>query len=150
MDINITLNELKLLALLDEQATGYTEGDLIIGKKLEPVLKEMNYSEPHKEFRKALTFLASFQLLGIRQSVFENSGGSSAEITGIWVTGIGTNYLRQLEVELNKQEHGKVHKLTGKAVSLLGSVGQAVAIKVLTDYANSHIGQLAGVVSHLH
>jgi hypothetical protein len=100
MDINISADELTLLAYLHEHATGYTPADILTRKPMQDMLTSLNLSLP--EFRKQVTFLASFGLVGVSEIVFTNTMGGGAEINGVGITGAGENYIRELEAELEK------------------------------------------------
>jgi hypothetical protein len=80
--------------------------------------------------------------------VFNNSLSCGSNITGVGITAHGANFLRQLEVELNKAQPGRFQKLGVRAISLLGDAGMAIAVKVLSDYLAGPVGRIAGVVVH--
>lgn len=137
MNVNITTDELRLLAYFHEHATGFNDSHRWSHQQIPEIIAAIGTTEA--DFRKSLSYLKSFGLLGAKYINADTMNSSGAIIAGIWLTAEGENYMRQLEAELEKKQPGKFKKIGAKAVDLLEGTGMAVAIKVLTDFLEGRI-----------
>ena len=134
MNANISTDELKLLAYMHEHATGYTENFSFDAAE---VCVELTITE--EQFNKDLSYLASHGLAGMSTADASTYGElNSFILTGVWLTGDGENYMREVEAQVEKNEPGKFKKIGMKAVEIGGDLVKAVAIKVLTDKLSRH------------
>jgi hypothetical protein len=132
MKANINEDELKLLAYLHEHAEGYTEEfQLTPGEVAEEMQIEF------KKFAKDASYLASFGLIGMNTIDNSSLDGRSYGFMGMWLTGHGENYMRELE-----QQPGIARKLTVGAVSELWEMGKgtivAAAGRLLAEFAKHY------------
>ena len=134
MNANISTDELRLLAYLHEHATGYTEQF-----RFEPqeVCTALEITE--EQIKKDTSYLASHGLAGMQVVDFGTRRSPHAfELNSIWLTGDGENYMREIEVQVEKEEPGMFKKIGVKAVEVGEKIVMAIAVKVLTDKLSGH------------
>ena len=140
--VNIQKGELELLAYLHEHVEGYGEHDRL---RAEEVIKAMGVTAA--DFRKAATFLREFGLVGIVEKPHRSTSSQGVMMGGIWLTGQGENFMRQLEADLAGKlatapdaEPGTATKITTKVAGWLYDVSKDVIADVLATYVNRVTG----------
>ena len=120
MNVNLSEGELKLLAHLHENAIGFDDTC-----QFDPaaVRTALDIDEP--TFRRQVSYLASFRLVGIEEEGVEpfDKSSPSSIITGIYLTGAGENFMRELE-----QAPSIGRKLTVGVVSELWAMGKGTIV----------------------
>lgn len=129
MKANINEDELKLLAYLHEQAAGCGKGFQLIPSE---VAGQLGFDD--QQMKKVASYLSDHRLAGITGTSFENSKGQDFYLEGIYLTGLGEDYMRELE---NQPGVGK--KITVAAVKEMGSALRTIAVGVLTELVKSRI-----------
>lgn len=131
MTANINEDELKLLTHLHEHATGYGEHAQFL---VESLLAVMNMEK--EKFRKDISYLKEHGLVGVHAVPFKSQRPVYYEITTVWITGLGEDYMRALE-----KEPGIARRLTVSVLSELWATGKAAilstASQLLADYAKN-------------
>jgi len=125
MNANINEDELSLLAYLHEHAGGYGEHCRIEPKK---IMAAMNFDDP--AFVKHLSYLEEHGLAGYKtMDVSTMKTGPKHRIVGVWLTGDGENFMRELEAQ-----PGIATKITVAVIKEIGKAGRDIAIGVLTAH----------------
>lgn len=126
MDININEAEMTMLAYLHEHATGFSDAYAF---DPEGVMKSLEMESP--AFEKTLSFLEQLNLVGVSSESFNDDFGRA--IFGIWISGSGENFMREIE-----KAPGISRTLTVGLVKELWGLGKGVlaaaAVAVLTEY----------------
>lgn len=120
MIAHINEDELKLLTYLHEHAKGYGER---FGLSDKAAMGAIGMDEP--AFKKAYSYLQEHGLAGHRI----DTAGTVWIDCGTYITGLGEDYMRELE-----KAPSIARKLTVGALKQLGNVVQDVAVKALTEH----------------
>ena len=129
MKANINEDELRLLAYLHERAEGYDENF-----QLDPAIvgKELVLDAP--QLAKAASYLASHGLVGMETADTSTFSGRSFLFNGLWLTGTGEDYMRELE-----DQPGVGKKITVAVVREMGSTLRTIAVGVLTELVKRQV-----------
>lgn len=123
MKANISEDELKLLAYLHEHARGFNKHFHIEAKAL---LADLSLTDDQLKCHSS--YLEAHGLAGVTASFVGSLGDQHPIIRGIWITGLGEDYMRELEDSPTVSR-----KLTAGVVTETWGVLKAVAAKVLGD-----------------
>ena len=137
MNANINENELKLLAYLHEDATGYDVEHQIPSEHIMQGLGMEDLEISGRELRKWASYLEAHGLVGMvkdHEVTFETEG--ETPIAAVWITGSGENFMRELEERLKaeKKEPGPAKTITAKVVQEGWVVLKGIAVNVLSEF----------------
>lgn len=119
MNANISEEELSLLAYLHEHAKAYGQHGRFGPKEIIDALKFDDTT-----FVKHVSYLVEHDLIGIKtMDVSTMKTGPKHRIIGVWITGTGENFMRELEAQ-----PGIARKIT---VASLKELGKAERILLL-------------------
>jgi hypothetical protein len=118
---NISKEEFNVLAYLHEHAEGYT--DLF---RVEPQIVAKALGVDMKTFNKDLSYLAAHGLIGVRT---QEPDWEKASIAGLWLTGDGENFMRELE-----NQPGIARKITMGTVNAIYDAGREIIVKLLAEF----------------
>ncbi len=123
MNANINDDELSILAYLHECAKAFGEHGRFEPKEIMQALK---LDDPN--FVKHISYLVEHDLAGIKTiDVSTMQTGQKHRIIGVWLTGKGENFMRELEAQ-----PGIARKITVASLKELGKTGRDIAVAVLT------------------
>lgn len=129
MGNNISKDELAILAYLHEHAEGYTqEFQMTPGE----VAQAMRIDLP--KFQKDASYLAAHGLVGMQAMDASSDEGRLFLFVGIWLTGDGENFMRELE-----NQPGIAQRITTKTASAIYDTAKAVIVKALGDYLGGRL-----------
>jgi|GEM_PF-3969867 len=132
MTAHINEDELKLLTYLHEHAKGFTEQFSFAPDELE---RELGIDE--EKLKKDASYLHDHGLARMRTLDKTTYAGLSFTLVGVWLTGLGENYMRSLEAQ---PSIGR--KLTVGAVSELWAMGKGAIVstagQLLSEFARHH------------
>lgn len=140
MNSNINEAELKLLAYLHEQARGYTEDFMLRTAEIIPAI-----GIGEDQLKKDLSYLKAHGLAGMKvvNTTAINSKQTSFLLVGLWLTGEGEDYMRELENRLAdaEKEAGAPRKITLVVVQEGWAILKGIAINLLSEMAKSRISR---------
>jgi hypothetical protein len=121
---NISEDELSLLAHLHEYAKGYTAE---FPFEVEAATKALGLTE--EKLAKDLSYLVGHNLAGWKAFSRRTSAGHSFCLTEFWITGLGEDYMRDLE-----GQPGVGRRITTKVVKEGWEVIKGAAADLLKSY----------------
>jgi hypothetical protein len=136
MDIhgNISETEMQILAYLHEHAAGYDDNYPF---DCDTIKRELAMDDV--TFRRAVSFLDQWRLVGLRGEKVRNSQAHNFLLGQIWPTGLGENYVRDVEESPNVGR-----RITVTVVKEAWGIIKPVAIGVLGIVIGKTIMREAG------
>ncbi|HEV2296865.1 MAG TPA: hypothetical protein VGR35_23700 [Tepidisphaeraceae bacterium] len=135
MNYHINEDEMKLLAHLHEHAPGYGSDYPFDPSEVQNALRLDD-----RGFHRAASYLEQLGLVGIKSELAESFEDSQLFLFGIWLTGMGANFMRTLE-----NAPGVRRKVTAAVVSKVWPAGDDAIVEVasqqVTDLAR-HRGMI--------
>jgi hypothetical protein len=129
MKANINEAELSLLAYLHEHARGFNEHYLSVTKIIQT---DLELSDAQLHFQSS--YLAAHGLVGVNATFVGSLGDQHPVIRGLWITGLGEDYMRELEAA-----PGVGKKLGAGMVREMGAALRTIAVAVLSDFLKRHV-----------
>jgi len=129
MPAKINEDELQILAWLHEHATGY-------GQRHQFLLSDVGQGVGIDKdlLPKPLSYLEEHGLVGVHAIDVSTQVGDEYVLEGVWLTGIGEDYMRELEAQ-----PGIARKLTVGAVRELWGMGKGILVSeapaILANFA---------------
>ena len=137
---NITKDELRVLAWLHEHAEGFGPDFKLSGRRMAESL-----GVDWVEAKKMVSYLGEFGLLGyrfksqpIRRDTREPFGPPRA-FDGVWLTGLGENYMRELEQRAPVANVAE--RVTAGVAGAVYDAARDVVVKVLAEVATAQVRQ---------
>lgn len=131
MNYQANEDEMKLLAYLHEHARGFGPN-----YPMDPAEVQAALELDQRAFHRAASYLEQLGLVGIRSELAESFAESELFLFGIWMTGMGGNFMRNLE-----NAPGVGHKVTVAVVGQAWKIGTDTVVRVasqlLTEIARS-------------
>ena len=123
MQHNISKDEMRLLAYLHENATGYDKRHEL---NAEVAADALGFSGD--DLRKHASYLAGLGLIDVRRFTML-MGTPTYYVKGIWLTIKGENLMRELE-----NEPSIAKEITAKTAGAIYDAGREVIVKIVGDF----------------
>ncbi len=140
MTIQISKDEMRLLAYLHEHAQGFDDRFAFHPAK---IATDLGITKP--QLQRDSSFLSSHGLTGVRSLNMTTFNAVTHSLSDIWLTGHGENLMRTLENQMEEQllnyteEPSAAGRITLKVMSFLWDKSQDIVVGIVSQYIGNHI-----------